>query len=243
MDSTFDEVTESRSQEESNPALAKRAVIEAQAFAGFWIRFWAFILDWLVVWGVNHLTVSPIFSLFGWSKGGGWFSPFSVTTTIVFLLYFAIMTKIFQQTLGKMVFGIKVVSLQPEKRLAWDVIFFREIVGRYINTLFVLYAVVGFSPKSKGFMITLPIRWSSMNIYMKKQKQTYNQRSLAGYRSNSFFMIGYKIQNESHNRRGSIICYGGSEHSALRLDRSFFVPWDLIDLHESDHFTGLFTCK
>lgn len=65
MDSTFDEVTESRSQEESNPAFAKRAVIEAQAFAGFWIRFWAFILDWLVVWGVNHLTVSPIFSLFG----------------------------------------------------------------------------------------------------------------------------------------------------------------------------------
>ncbi|MDR4199664.1 putative RDD family membrane protein YckC [Bacillus altitudinis] len=151
MDSTFDEVTESRSQEgESRPTLAKRTSIEAQAYAGFWIRFWAFILDWLVVWGVNHLTVSPIFSLFGWSKGGGWFSPFSVTTTIVFLLYFAIMTKVFQQTLGKMVFGIKVVSLQPEKKLSWDVIFFREIVGRYINTLFVLYAVVGFTPKKQG---------------------------------------------------------------------------------------------
>ncbi|MDG3043171.1 hypothetical protein OE903_00445 [Bacillus sp. B6(2022)] len=44
---------------------------------------------------------------------------------------------------------------------------------------------------------------------------------MAGYRSNSFWVIGYKIQKESHNRRGSIICYGGSEHSAVRLDRSF----------------------
>ena len=77
MDSTFDEVTESRSQEgESRPTLAKRTSIEAQAFAGFWIRFWAFILDWLVVWGVNHLTVSPIFSLFGWSKGEAGFPIF-----------------------------------------------------------------------------------------------------------------------------------------------------------------------
>ncbi|MDM5299078.1 RDD family protein [Bacillus pumilus] len=150
MDSTFDEVSGSRGDQELKPDLVKRASIEAHAYAGFWIRFWAFILDWLVVWSVNHLTVSPLFSLFGWSKGGGWFSPYSVTTTIVFLLYFAILTKIFHQTLGKMVFGIKVVSLQPEKELTWDVIFFREIVGRYINTLSVLYAVVGFSPKKQG---------------------------------------------------------------------------------------------
>lgn len=82
-----------------------------------------------------------------------------------------------------------------------------------------------------------------MNIYMKKQNQTYNQRSLAGYRSNSFLLIGYKIQNESHNRRGSIICYGGSEHSALRLDRSVFASCDLVDFHESNHFAGLFAYK
>ncbi|WP_353854945.1 RDD family protein [Bacillus sp. Bos-x628] len=151
MDSTFDEVSGSRGPvEEANSDLFKHSSIEAQAYAGFWIRFWAFILDWLVIWSVNHLTVSPLFSLFGWSKGGGWFSPYSVITTIVFLLYFAIMTKIFHQTLGKMVFGIKVVSLQPEKQLTWDVIFFREIVGRYINTIAVLYAVVAFSSKKQG---------------------------------------------------------------------------------------------
>lgn len=83
-----------------------------------------------------------------------------------------------------------------------------------------------------------------MNIYMKKQKQTHNQREFGRVPVKLFFLvIGYKIQKESHNRSGSIICYGGSEHSAVRLDRSFFVPCDLIDLYESDHFTGLFTCK
>ncbi|MGP3738523.1 RDD family protein [Bacillus sp. 4A_MP2] len=187
MDSTFDEVTESRSQEgESRPTLAKRTSIEAQAFAGFWIRFWAFILDWLVVWGVNHLTVSPIFSLFGWSKGGGWFSPFSVTTTIVFLLYFAIMTKIFQQTLGKMVFGIKVVSLQPEKKLPWMSFSLEKLWGDILIRFLFSMLWLGSRRKSKGFMTTLQIRWLFMNIYMKNRIKRITKESLAGYRSNSF---------------------------------------------------------
>ncbi|MGE6628888.1 RDD family protein [Bacillus sp. NPDC077027] len=171
MDSTYDEVSGNGGMvEETKSEPVKSKAIDVHAYAGFWIRFWAFLLDGIVVWSVNHLTVSPFFSLFGWSKAGGWFSPYSVTTAIVFLLYFAIMTKIFSQTLGKMVFGIKVISLHPEKKLTGDVIFFREIVGRYINFVGVLYPIVGFSPKKQGvhdyFADTVVVH---ENLYEKKE--------------------------------------------------------------------------
>lgn len=52
------------------------------AYAGFWIRFWAFLLDWLVIWGLNHLIVSPVFTLMNLPKTSGMFtiSVYSVTT-------------------------------------------------------------------------------------------------------------------------------------------------------------------
>ena len=64
--------------------------------------------------------------------------------------FLAIMTKFFKQTLGKMVFGLKVVSLVPEKRLTWDVVLFREVIGRYINSVYITYLIVGFTPKKQG---------------------------------------------------------------------------------------------
>ncbi|KAA6448606.1 RDD family protein [Bacillus swezeyi] len=122
------------------------------AFAGFWVRFWAFLLDGIVVGSINRLVVSPVFSLLNLPKESGFFtfSLYSVTTAIVFFAYFAVMTKFFRQTLGKMVFGLQVVSLTPEKGLTWDVIFFREIIGRYINSLYITYIIVAFLPKKQG---------------------------------------------------------------------------------------------
>jgi uncharacterized RDD family membrane protein YckC len=61
------------------------------------------------------------------------------------------MTKYFGQTLGKMVFGLKVVSLK-DSTLTWPVVLFREVVGRYISkTVFLLgYLLVAFLPKKQG---------------------------------------------------------------------------------------------
>ncbi|MBT2623925.1 MULTISPECIES: RDD family protein [Bacillus] len=146
MDATYEDLNRNEA-----PSAEKAELFE-RAYAGFWIRFWAFLLDWLVVWGLNHLIVSPLFSVMGLPKTSGVFtiSAYSVTTLIVFLAYFALMTKCFSQTLGKMVFGLKVVSIKPDTSLTWSAVIFREVVGRYILKIWILYIVVGVTPKKQG---------------------------------------------------------------------------------------------
>ncbi len=53
MDATYEELERN---DMKGPQEAERLT---HAYAGFWVRFWAFLLDWLVVWGLNHLLVSP----------------------------------------------------------------------------------------------------------------------------------------------------------------------------------------
>src|SRR5690606_40751242 len=56
-------------------------------------------------------------------------TPYGVATGIVFYLYFILLTKFFGQTLGKMVFGLKVIPIEGDK-LTWGTIIFREGIGR-----------------------------------------------------------------------------------------------------------------
>lgn len=60
------------------------------------------------------------------------------------------MTKFFGQTLGKMVFGLKVIPLNDE-RLSWSTVIFREWIGRYISaTIWILYVIAAFTPKKQA---------------------------------------------------------------------------------------------
>jgi uncharacterized RDD family membrane protein YckC len=120
-------------------------------FAGFWMRFWAYLLDSVVIGSINRIIVYPIFRMFDLSLSeANMFAPVSIITAIVFYAYFVLMTKYLGQTLGKMVFGLKVVSLNDEK-LNWSTIMFREWIGRFISgTILILYIVVGFLPKKQG---------------------------------------------------------------------------------------------
>jgi uncharacterized RDD family membrane protein YckC len=60
------------------------------------------------------------------------------------------MTKYFNQTIGKMVFGIKVIDLKNDK-LTWGTILFREWIGRFISATVVIgYIIVAFLPKKQG---------------------------------------------------------------------------------------------
>jgi uncharacterized RDD family membrane protein YckC len=91
--------------------------------AGFWIRFWAYLIDLLVIGSVNRIVIYPLFVL---------------------------MTKYFNQTLGKMIFGIKVISIK-EETISWGTILFRELIGRYISkTIWIGYIIVAFTPKKQG---------------------------------------------------------------------------------------------
>ncbi len=119
--------------------------------AGFWIRFWAYLLDLIVIGSITRLVVHPIFKLLDISlHDGSMFAPVSILTSVIFYGYFIVMTRFFSQTIGKMVFGIKVIELKG-KSPSWSTIFFRELIGRFISSFFfVLYAVVAFTNKKQG---------------------------------------------------------------------------------------------
>jgi uncharacterized RDD family membrane protein YckC len=123
----------------------------AGLYAGFWMRFWAYLLDLIVIGSINRMILHPVFRALDVSLvEDGIISPMGVTTAVVFYLYFVLMTKFYGQTLGKMVFGLRVVELDGNK-LSWGTVIFREWIGRYISaTLMILYVVVAFTKKKQG---------------------------------------------------------------------------------------------
>ncbi|WP_082195204.1 RDD family protein [Bacillus andreraoultii] len=124
--------------------------VDLYAYAGFWIRFCAYIIDVLVIVSLRQLVISPIVGFLGVEQNSGMFSVQNILSALVFYLYFVLMTKYFNQTLGKMIFGLKVIPLK-ETRLSWQTVIFREWIGRYISaTIIILYIFVAFSPKKQG---------------------------------------------------------------------------------------------
>ncbi|MGM0897300.1 MAG: RDD family protein [Bacillota bacterium] len=119
--------------------------------AGFWMRFWAYLIDLLIISAVSSIVILPLFALFGWETSGStWYAPYAILTAIVFYGYFVLMTKFFAQTVGKMIFGLRVVSLKTDQ-LGWSTLLFREWIGRFISvTILPLYWIVGFTPLKQG---------------------------------------------------------------------------------------------
>ncbi|MDQ0413008.1 putative RDD family membrane protein YckC [Mesobacillus stamsii] len=120
-------------------------------YAGFWMRFWAYLLDMIVIGSINRLIINPVFRAMDIPLlEEGFFSPKTIVTAVVFYLYFVLMTKYLGQTLGKMVFGLKVVKLDG-KNLTWGTVLFREWIGRFLSaTILILYVVVAFTKKKQG---------------------------------------------------------------------------------------------
>ena len=120
-------------------------------YAGFWMRFWAYLLDLIVIGSLGRILIKPIFRVLDLSlHDSSMFAPISIVTALVFYAYFVFMTKLFGQTLGKMVFGLKVVTLSGNP-LSWNTILFREWIGRFISTtVLISYCIVAFLPKKQG---------------------------------------------------------------------------------------------
>ncbi|WP_240189894.1 MULTISPECIES: RDD family protein [Bacillaceae] len=134
------------------------------------MRFWAYILDLIVISSIGRLIVYPIFRAMDLSlMKDDMFAPISILSAIIFYGYFVLMTKYFGQTLGKMAFGLKVIELDG-KPLQWSTILFRELIGRFISaSFFVLYIVVAFTNKKQGihdlFADTTVIREKRAALY------------------------------------------------------------------------------
>lgn len=120
-------------------------------YAGFWMRFWAYLADLIIIGSLTRIFVSSTFK----ALGGGYvdysfFSPATILEVTFFYLYFVLMTRYFGQTLGKMIFGLRVISLKDDK-LTWGTLIFREFIGRFISKFTSIgYILVGILPKKQG---------------------------------------------------------------------------------------------
>lgn len=115
-------------------------------YAGFWIRLAAYLLDLLLIYALAAILIKPLFILLGVSiYDRGTFSPFMLANLLLYLAYFVLTTKFTNgQTIGKMIFGIRVVCFN-EENLSWATVLLREVVGRYIlKTIPVLMLVSAF---------------------------------------------------------------------------------------------------
>src|SRR5699024_7811382 len=109
---------------------------DERSYAGFWIGLWSDIVDVMIVLSLKGLVLSRIsflnncvpYEIGYWTLNG-------ILGGIIYFAYFALMTRYFQQTAGKMIFGLKVISTDNKKPV-WSDIFFREVVGRFIYNLF-----------------------------------------------------------------------------------------------------------
>lgn len=138
---------------ESESIDEQRNVVKEQ-FAGFWIRFWAYIIDLVIVFSINGTLLSPL--MFIESSPvyiAGIFTLQGILSTLTSYLYFLFMTKAFEQTLGKMIVGVKVVRTDRGP-LTWNDLLFREVVGRFIHRSLVitnvLYVIVGVTQNKQG---------------------------------------------------------------------------------------------
>ncbi|MEK4486739.1 RDD family protein [Psychrobacillus sp. FSL H8-0484] len=172
---------------QENTSITQKVVVHRTAqyepkAAGFWIRFWAYTIDILILSSIGMLLIKPVFRIFSLALNDSkWYAPFAIITAIIFYTYFVLMTKLCHQTVGKIIVGIRVVSKDGGK-LTWSTVLFREWIGRLISVIpfNIPYIVVGFTPKKQAIhdyiADTLVVYEAS---YEKKEKVEYEHPSTA----------------------------------------------------------------
>ncbi|SER19440.1 Uncharacterized membrane protein YckC, RDD family [Gracilibacillus ureilyticus] len=123
-------------------------------YAGFWMRFWAYLADIIIVASISGILLLPFqFLNDGDGVDIGYWTLTGILGSVIFYLYFVLLTKYFRQTLGKMIFGLKVIR-EDREPLKWSDLLFREVVGRFIHRVFfftvLLYLFVAFTAQKQG---------------------------------------------------------------------------------------------
>ena len=121
------------------------------AYSSFGLRFLAYIIDMMVISAI--FTIVKSFFASDISLGFFGLDFFTSLKTIISLGYFTITSLITGgQSLGKIITGLRVVSIDGEK-LSTSQILIREIAGRYMqNKFMVLYLFALFTPKKQSFI-------------------------------------------------------------------------------------------
>ncbi len=139
-----------------------------QNYAGFWIRFVAFIIDGLILNTLAFILILPILGMIGFASFGiseltnmdpeefglAFFAillPLSIANIIMYWLYFAVQqSSSWQATLGKRAVGIIVTDVHGE-RLTFTTASLRYL-GRVISnmTMLIGYIIAAFTEKKQA---------------------------------------------------------------------------------------------
>lgn len=120
-------------------------------YAGFWMRFVAYLIDMIVIYAISSLLNTFSFGLLNKQLDFPILGEESLSYVIVMFAYFISMTYFFSQTLGKMIMKIKVETNKGDKLGLMDVVY-RELVGRLLTIflVYIPYLAVAFTNKKKG---------------------------------------------------------------------------------------------
>ena len=161
--------------------------LDYMATAHFFTRLVSYIIDIIILWSVSQILVYPILNVFEISDAYFWIPFFSIgniMTAVIYFTYFVLMTHFFQQTLGKMITGISVIS-QDGRKLTFAQVVYRELVGRFINDqLFYLpYLMIIFTENRIGlhdFFADTYVVKNSYENYKNMIKSRYLRESYDG---------------------------------------------------------------
>lgn len=168
-----------------------RYELDAFFYAGFGRRFFSYIIDLAILWAVTQIILNPIYALTGIDEWKLWIDKLSVghlLDALIYFAYFTLMTRYFQQTVGKMILGIKVYTKKLNK-LNWTDVIFREWIGRIIsNAIFGLpYLAVIFTPKHIGvhdfFADTVVVKTKYLSFIKENEGFSRDYESTTRYNS------------------------------------------------------------
>lgn len=121
-------------------------------YAGFWVRTFAYLFDLWVVNLIHGILTNVLWTrIFGANVGFTWMDLAGYMVTMI--LYFVLTNLLLNgQTLGKILFGLRVVSLKNDRLDLWTILI-REGFGRIIfHYLFFLMFTLVFSDKKQHFV-------------------------------------------------------------------------------------------
>jgi uncharacterized RDD family membrane protein YckC len=125
-------------------------------YADFWIRVGAALIDGIITFLALGfiMRIIGIGSLLDLSSAKAWssFSVVFVSTFVVILVYRVAMVHVYQATVGKLVFSIKVCNADDCEKLSFKDVFLREFIGVLINKvyLFIIHVMVSFTEKKQS---------------------------------------------------------------------------------------------
>lgn len=147
--------------------------------ANFFPRLISYLIDIVVLWAVAQLTIVPILTMTGIRDVFFAIPALSIeniATTLLYFIYFTLMTYFFKQTLGKMIFGISVISAKGNK-LTFAQVFYRETIGRIISNflLYLPYLAVLFTDAKIGLHDFIGDTYAVNNKYRAYSEAIQNE--------------------------------------------------------------------